>query len=157
MPHNCTDDKSVQVMAWCRQAASHYLNQCWPCSMLPYDVTRPQCIDIIVADDLIMAAPNHYLSLSWTSFILPYGVTQWVNITVADDLATKEARASAATVLSQNILVSPLLPWAPSAILNDGLWVWKQWMYGIIHSQRNFRGKIVVITVSADGLEHLQP
>ena len=27
-----TDDKStlVQVMAWCRQATSHYLNQCWP-------------------------------------------------------------------------------------------------------------------------------
>ena len=27
-----TDDKStlVQVMAWCRQAASHYLSQCWP-------------------------------------------------------------------------------------------------------------------------------
>ena len=26
------DDKStlVQVMAWCRQATSHYLNQCWP-------------------------------------------------------------------------------------------------------------------------------
>ena len=26
-----TDDQStlVQVMAWCRQAASHYLNQCW--------------------------------------------------------------------------------------------------------------------------------
>ena len=27
-----TDDKStlVQVMAWCRQATSHYLSQCWP-------------------------------------------------------------------------------------------------------------------------------
>ena len=39
-----TDDKStlVQVMAWCRQATSHYLSQCWPRSMLPYDVTRPQ-------------------------------------------------------------------------------------------------------------------
>ena len=27
-------------MAWCRQATSHYLNQCWPSSMLPYDVSR---------------------------------------------------------------------------------------------------------------------
>ena len=29
---NLTDDKSalVQVMAWCRQATSHYLSQCWP-------------------------------------------------------------------------------------------------------------------------------
>ena len=33
-----TDDKSslVQVMAWCPQATSHYLSQCWPRSMSPY-------------------------------------------------------------------------------------------------------------------------
>ena len=39
-----TDDKSalVQVMAWCRQATSHCLSQCWPRSLLPYGVTGPQ-------------------------------------------------------------------------------------------------------------------
>ena len=39
-----TDDQStlVQVMAWCRQATSHYLGQCWPRSLMPYGVTRPQ-------------------------------------------------------------------------------------------------------------------
>ena len=39
-----TDDKStlVQVMAWCRQATSHYLSQCWPRSLSPYGITRPQ-------------------------------------------------------------------------------------------------------------------
>ena len=44
MPQDLTDDKStlVQVMAWCRQAASHYLNQCWPRSPTPYGVTKPQ-------------------------------------------------------------------------------------------------------------------
>ena len=33
-----TDDQSalVQVMAWCRQATSHSLSQCWPRSMSPY-------------------------------------------------------------------------------------------------------------------------
>ena len=38
-----TDDQStlVQVMAWCRQAASHCMNQCWPRSLPPYGVTRP--------------------------------------------------------------------------------------------------------------------
>ena len=43
-PQNPTDDESqlVQVMAWCHQAASHYLNQCWPISMSPYNTTRPQ-------------------------------------------------------------------------------------------------------------------
>ena len=32
IPEGPIDNKSVlvQVMAWCRQATSHYLNQCWP-------------------------------------------------------------------------------------------------------------------------------
>ena len=47
MPLDLTDDKSklVQVMAWCRQATSHYLSQCWPRSMLPNGVTRPQWVN----------------------------------------------------------------------------------------------------------------
>ena len=46
MPLDLTDDKStlVQVMAWCRQATGHYLNQCWPRSQMPYGVTRPQWV-----------------------------------------------------------------------------------------------------------------
>ena len=34
----------VQVMAWCRLATSHYPSQCWPRSLLPYWVTRPQWV-----------------------------------------------------------------------------------------------------------------
>ena len=34
----------VQVMAWCREATSHYLSQCWPISMSPYGITRPQWV-----------------------------------------------------------------------------------------------------------------
>ena len=43
MPQDLSDDKStlIQVMAWCRQATSHYLSQCWLSSLTPYDVTRP--------------------------------------------------------------------------------------------------------------------
>ena len=46
MSLDLTDDKStlVQVMAWCRQATSHYLSQCWPRFMSRYGVTRPQCV-----------------------------------------------------------------------------------------------------------------
>ena len=46
MPLDLIDDKStlVQLMAWCRQAASHYLSQCWPRSMSPNGVTRPQWV-----------------------------------------------------------------------------------------------------------------
>ena len=46
-----SDDKSilVQVMAWCHQATSHYLNQCWPRSLPPYGVTRPQWVKSLVS------------------------------------------------------------------------------------------------------------
>ena len=37
-----SDDESnlVQVMAWCRQATSHYLSLCWPKSIPPYRWVR---------------------------------------------------------------------------------------------------------------------
>ena len=49
MLQNLTDDKStlVQVMAWCRQASSHYLNQCWPKSPTPYGITRLQWVKYV--------------------------------------------------------------------------------------------------------------
>ena len=45
-----TDEQStfVQVMAWCHQATSYYLGQCSPRSMLPYGVTRPQWVKMII-------------------------------------------------------------------------------------------------------------
>ena len=47
MPWDLTDDKSrlVQVMAWCCQATSHYLGQCWLSSLSSYGVTRPQWVN----------------------------------------------------------------------------------------------------------------
>ena len=49
MPQNPSDDKStlVQVMAWCRQATSHYLSQCCPRSLSPHGITRPQWFNIL--------------------------------------------------------------------------------------------------------------
>ena len=42
------DGKStlVQVMAWCHQATSHYLSQCWLRSMSPYGIAGPQWVNI---------------------------------------------------------------------------------------------------------------
>ena len=71
-----TDDKStlVQVMAWCRQATSHYLSQGWPRFILPYGVTRPQWVNLIILQAFLSYAsctletpscqycPYHYLS-----------------------------------------------------------------------------------------------
>ena len=49
MPQDFIDDQStlVQVMTWCNahKATSHYMNQCWPSSMMSYCVTRPQWVN----------------------------------------------------------------------------------------------------------------
>ena len=97
-----TDDQPtlVQVMAWCRQATSHYLSQCWPRSMSPNGVTRPQWVNY-VAITSSSKGPFPYVARSesllhwglyqvdgiltttfWTALsMMPYGITkpQWVN------------------------------------------------------------------------------
>ena len=52
MPQHLTDhykSKLVQVMAWCHQATSHYLSQCLPRSLSPYDVTRQQWVNSLAS------------------------------------------------------------------------------------------------------------
>ena len=51
IPQNFTNEKStlLQVMAWCHQATSHYLSWCWPKSMSPYGMIRPQWVKICMA------------------------------------------------------------------------------------------------------------
>ena len=50
-----TNDQStqVQVMAWCHQATSHYLSQCWPSSMSPYGITRPQWVNKSIWESIV--------------------------------------------------------------------------------------------------------
>ena len=49
MSLDLTSDKStlVYVIAWCRQAASHNLNQCWPSSMLLYGIIRSEWVKFL--------------------------------------------------------------------------------------------------------------
>ena len=58
-----TDDQStlVQVMAWCRQATSHYLSQCWPRFLSPYGVTRPQWVNSLTPGRWVILAINWWL------------------------------------------------------------------------------------------------
>ena len=60
MPMDFDDAKStlVQVMAWCRQATSHYLSQCWPRSLSTYGVNRPQWVNRFSID-----SPDHFVCL----------------------------------------------------------------------------------------------
>ena len=54
-------------MAWCCQATSHYQSRCWPKSMLPYCITRPQWVNPIQAVSI------------WSGLALGWGLpSQWV-------------------------------------------------------------------------------
>ena len=66
MSRDLTDDKStlVHVMAWCRQAASHYLSQCWPRSLSPYGITRPQWVNNIFKNLVPGGQPGHWIHVA---------------------------------------------------------------------------------------------
>ena len=61
------DDQStlVQVMAWCRQAVSHYLSQCWPRSLSLYGVITAAGIDTEIIPEKIFQP-----QVSWCNFAL---------------------------------------------------------------------------------------
>ena len=79
MPQQLTDDKStlVQVIAWCRQAPSHYLSQCWPRSMSPNGITRPQWVKLPLKMALGWVL-NYYIPYKTTD-VITYPYLIWVN------------------------------------------------------------------------------
>ena len=54
MSQNTGDGTLVLVMAWCRQAASHYLSQCWHRTVSTYSVTRPQWVNTSLNSKCVM-------------------------------------------------------------------------------------------------------
>ena len=61
MPQDLTDDNStlVQVMAWCRQATSHYLSQWWLSLLSPYGVARPQWVNLFLFYNLMFIISSY--------------------------------------------------------------------------------------------------
>ena len=61
-PINTFDDKSTltQVMAWCHQATSHYLSQCWPKSMSTCGFTRIQWVDSMRLGEVYLMDCHHF-------------------------------------------------------------------------------------------------
>ena len=57
LDHTYGKSALVQVMAWCHQATSHYLSQCWPRSLSPYGITRPQCNTLLHVVAKVRAQP----------------------------------------------------------------------------------------------------
>ena len=92
---NLTNDKSTsaQVMAWCHQVTSHCLNQCWPSSISPYGITRPQCVNQHIPQHHI---PQHQCELKLNKVVAKitiaskvtpfngslYGLTSIINFVV---------------------------------------------------------------------------
>ena len=72
IPLDLIDAKStsVQVMAWCHQATSHYLSQCWPRFMSPYGITRPQWVN-----DLFCSTGHQQVN-HWIASILSHATTK---------------------------------------------------------------------------------
>ena len=60
-------DKStlVQVMAWCRQATSHYLSQYWPRSLSPYGITKPPWVKPCCVEYLAVFKCVEYILTHW--------------------------------------------------------------------------------------------
>ena len=95
---NATDDKwtLVQVMAWCRQATSHYLSQFWPSFLKPYGVTRPQwvilqlfclCLRVLTPIDAYMHGVEkipHKTMFNRNSWISINDDNNWTDTTVYD-------------------------------------------------------------------------
>ena len=79
----------VQVMAWCRQATNHYLSQCWPRSLSPYGVTRPQSdwTQRPLGDVLIMMILK-YISATDIWIISCWSALSWTPQDFTDDEST---------------------------------------------------------------------
>ena len=58
-----------QVMAWRRQATSHYLSQCWPRAMSPYGVNCPQWVEQPCSH--IFCPYTHFFHRKWHIIHLP--------------------------------------------------------------------------------------
>ena len=66
-----TDDKPtlVQVMAWCRQATSHYMDQCWPKSMSPKGVRDLGHHELIATQCVMQSIAEKNLQPIWANII----------------------------------------------------------------------------------------
>ena len=76
MPQNSIDDKStlVQVMAWCLMAPSHYLNQCWPSSLLSYGITKGQWVNPLILFVFDLSLSHWVLTVSGTKWTLNFSI-----------------------------------------------------------------------------------
>ena len=71
-------------MSWCHQATSHSLRQGWLRSMLPYDINRPRCVNMV---DRLTSFPewisNHRPTKLWEDIIYPFLNFKWISNSIS--------------------------------------------------------------------------
>ena len=66
----------VQVMAWCCQAPSHCLSQCWPRSMLSYKLRESHIKRYFTLNYLEFVIPNHKLQKCFKDTTCPLSASK---------------------------------------------------------------------------------
>ena len=101
MSLDITDDEStlVVVMAWCRQATSHYLSQCWPSSMSPNGVTRSQWVKILMRVWYccflwVHKVDSRFAPSQWETALLCNDVSHWLGASLGSALSSKSDLSS---------------------------------------------------------------
>ena len=99
------DDQStlVQVMAWCRQATSHYLSQCWPRFLSPYGVTRPQWVNSCFHFDGLMQDRCNSSALAIEIRLSCINPSIWLH-TISHEMFICDQLYSACTILLWHFL-----------------------------------------------------
>ena len=71
-------------MGWCHQATSHSLSQGCPRFMLPYDIDRPRCVNMV---DRLTSLPewisNHRPTKLWEEIIYPFLNLKWISNSIS--------------------------------------------------------------------------
>ena len=82
MPQNIFDGQSalVQVMAWCCQATSHYLNQKWPRLMIPFGKTRAQWVNSLWLSEAIWWQRYRSILAQVMAFAWLHQAIAWTNV-----------------------------------------------------------------------------
>ena len=130
MSQDLTDDKStlVQVMAWCREAASHYLSQCWPISMSPYGFTRPQWLNSLYAgkcgNNFKSENSEHMLGIKFMSTSCEIAC-KWMSHNTIDEKSTLMAWTDSKPLLEPMLTLIDAIIWHYLSTMSETLRVYQ--------------------------------
>ena len=100
-------------MAWCHQATSHYLKQCWPRSLPPYGVTRPQWVNRVA----IISQMTFPDAFSWKKMLICWFKFHW-SLLLRDQLIISQLKSSLVQVMAGHWTGDKPIP-EPMSTMNE--------------------------------------